>query len=293
MTNFFENVRLWIGEYVELSLPRFSTIDLIEILIISFFIYHIIIWFKKSSAYSIVKGLLVVLGFFALAAVFEMNTIVFIGKHLANIAITLLIVVFQPELRKALEKLGGQEFLKNFKGFGDFKNSGKKFKDFTIISIVSACFEMGAVKTGALIVIENETELSDCEGTGIPLDATVSRQLLINIFEKNTPLHDGAIIVRGDKIVAATCYLPLTNNTKIDKGYGTRHRAALGISEVSDSLTIIVSEETGRVSIAKEGKLTSNVTEEQLQEALRKIQLPDDAADLAPRKGFFRKGGAE
>ena len=131
---------------------------------------------------------------------------------------------------------------------------------------------MGEVKTGALIVIEKETVLNEYARTGIYLDSLVSSQLLINIFEHNTPLHDGAVIVRGDRIVAATCYLPLSDNMELNKNLGTRHRAGVGISEVSDSLTIIVSEETGRVSVAKQGRLQVDVTREGLREILKKEQ---------------------
>jgi diadenylate cyclase len=146
---------------------------------------------------------------------------------------------------------------------------------------------MGAVKTGALIVVENEMHLDEYIRTGITLDSVLTRQLLINIFEKNTPLHDGAVIVRGDRIVSATCYLPLSENMSLSKELGTRHRAAIGISEVCDALTIVVSEETGEVSIAKDGLLTRNVTDEHLIEELRKMQQPPkkEEPDKKHRRG--------
>lgn len=158
-----------------------------------------------------------------------------------------------------------------------------------------ACFEMGAVKTGALIVVENQMRLDEVERTGITLDAVLTRQLLINIFEKNTPLHDGAIIVRGDRIVAATCYLPLSENMNLSKALGTRHRAALGISEVCDALTIVVSEETGGVSIAQNGHLTEKVTDDQLKEKLIELQNPvkDVDENNKPRLGRRVKDEAE
>jgi diadenylate cyclase len=153
--------------------------------------------------------------------------------------------------------------------------------------MVIASFEMGAVKTGALIVVENEMHLDEYIRTGITLDSVLTRQLLINIFEKNTPLHDGAVIVRGDRVVSATCYLPLSENMTLSKELGTRHRAAIGISEVCDALTIVVSEETGEVSIAQEGKLTRGVTDDQLLEALQKLQQPakPDEVKTKSRKG--------
>ena len=158
--------------------------------------------------------------------------------------------------------------------------------------IVRASFEMGEVKTGALIVIEKETVLNEYARTGIYLDSLVSSQLLINIFEHNTPLHDGAVIVRGDRIVAATCYLPLSDNMELNKNLGTRHRAGVGISEVSDSLTIIVSEETGRVSVAKQGRLQVDVTREGLREILKKEQnaTPDKIKHKKIWKGWVKNG---
>lgn len=265
--------------------------DVVEILIIAYFFYKILLWVKNSSSWQQFKGLLFILAFFALAALLNMSTILWIGKELVSVALIALVVVFQPELRKALERLGRRNSKGLMSYFGFTPGSGKRFEDATIVGIVAACYEMGAVKTGALIVVENDTELTDCESTGIELDAKVTRQLLINIFEKNTPLHDGAIIVRGDKIVSATCYLPLSDSKQISKDLGTRHRAAIGISEVSDALVIVVSEETGKVSIAQDAKLYRDVTEDQLKDALRKIQLPEDLNDAAPSKTLFKKGG--
>ena len=164
---------------------------------------------------------------------------------------------------------------------GFSKNSNLRFSDHTLTDLVKACYDMGAVKTGALIVIEMETGLQEYERTGIPVDAILSRQLLINIFEKNTPLHDGAVLVRGDRVVSATCYLPLSDNMSISKDLGTRHRAALGISEVSDAVTIVVSEETGKVSVTQGGKLRHDITAEQLTKLLHSIQKRRTLEDVA------------
>jgi diadenylate cyclase len=166
----------------------------------------------------------------------------------------MVIVIFQPELRKALEQLGSKNPFTGILTFDDGRdNSG--FTDKTINELVKATFEMAKVKTGALIVIERSDSLKEIERTGIEVGGVVSSQLLINIFEHNTPLHDGAVVVRGNRVAAATCYLPLSDNMTISKDLGTRHRAAVGVSEVSDSLTIVVSEETGRVTVALEGGL--------------------------------------
>ena len=163
-----------------------------------------------------------------------------------------------------------------------------RFSDRTVNEIVRASFEMGAVKTGALIVIEEDTILNEFIRTGINLDSLISSQLLINIFEHNTPLHDGAVIVRGDRIVAATCYLPLSDNLELNKNLGTRHRAGVGISEVSDSLTIIVSEETGRVSVANRGRLQVGVTKEELREILKVEQNNVKQEKLKNKRKFWK-----
>ena len=249
-----------------------SFTDIVEIIIISVLIYYMLVWIKDTRAWMLLRGILVILGFVLLAVLFEMNTIVWIADKLFSVAMMALVVIFQPEMRKALENLGRKNILTNLLNFEFGKEDTGKFSDKTITELVKACYEMGKVKTGALIVVEDEIVLTEYERTGIAVDGLLTSQLLINIFEKNTPLHDGAVIVRGDRIVSATCYLPLTDSQDISKDLGTRHRAAVGISEVSDSLTIVVSEETGRVSIALEGELYRNVDAEFLKNKLSYIQ---------------------
>ncbi|MBR4707966.1 MAG: diadenylate cyclase CdaA [Pseudobutyrivibrio sp.] len=233
--------------------------------------YHLLVWVKNSRVWMLIRGVLIIMLFFVLAAIFQMNTILWLGEKLVSVAVTVLIVVFQPELRRALEQIGRRKITSMF-SWNLLKTGAKKFDDSTINGMVTACYEMGAVKTGALIVVEKDMQLTEFERTGISLDALVTRQLLINIFEKNTPLHDGAVIVRGDRVVSATCYLPLSDNMALSKDLGTRHRAAVGISEVSDSLTIVVSEETGTVSYAREGRIVRDVKEDELIAELRRIQ---------------------
>lgn len=246
--------------------------DVIEILLISFFVYHFMLWIKSTRAYTLLKGILIVLIFILLAYLFQMNTILWIVKNLAATLITAMVVIFQPELRKALEQLGEKNIVSSLIPFESGKETQERFTDKTINEVVKACYDMGENYTGALIVIEENISLTEYERTGIVLDSLITSQLLINIFEHNTPLHDGAVIVRGNRIVAATCYLPLSDNLDLSKQLGTRHRAAVGISEVSDSLTIIVSEETGKVSIARKGALTRDVTPEELKKELQKAQ---------------------
>ena len=263
---------LWEDITTYAHLPQaIAVTDIIEIAIIAFMFYYMLVWLKATKAWTLLKGVLVILIFVMFAAIFQMNTIIWLAEKTLSIAVIAIAVIFQPEMRKALESLGRHKLLMRFFNFEGSKTVGK-FSDKTITELVRACFEMGKVKTGALIVVEDEMMLTEYERTGIEVDAIVSSQLLINIFEKNTPLHDGAVIVRGDRVVSATCYLPLSDSMTLSKDLGTRHRAAVGISEVSDSMTIVVSEETGRVSIAIGGELYRNVDADFLKNKLTFLQ---------------------
>lgn len=262
----------WEKASMYMNLPKITLTDIVEIIIITFLFYYMLVWIKNTRAWTLLRGLLVVLIFVGVAAVFQMNTIIWIAKNTLSVALLALVVIFQPEMRRALENLGRKNFLASFFSFDFSGGETGKFSDKTINEMVKACYEMGKVKTGALIVVEDEIILTEYERTGIAVDGILTSQLLINIFEKNTPLHDGAVIVRGDRVVSATCYLPLTDSLTISKDLGTRHRAAVGISEVSDSLTIVVSEENGRVSIAMGGELYRNVDAEFLKNKLAYIQ---------------------
>lgn len=251
--------------------PHIQVTDILEILIISVICYYIICWFKNSRAWTLFKGIAVLAIFMLLAAIFELNTILWIFRNTISVGIIAIIIIFQPELRKALEQLGQRNFITTF---FDSSTSEKRerFTMKTANELVKATFEMAKHKTGALIVIEQNVPLGEFERTGIPIDAVVSSQLLVNIFEHNTPLHDGAVIMRNNRITAATCYLPLSDNMDINKELGTRHRAGIGISEVSDSMTIIVSEETGEVSIAVGGELFRGLDQDNLKKKLSYIQ---------------------
>ena len=206
-------------------------------------------------------------GFYLLAAMLHLNTITWIINHMGQLVLTALIIIFQPELRKALEQLGSKNIITDL-FISENSRQQEGYTEKTVNEITRAAFEMGKVKTGALIVIERDTPLPEIERTGIPVDGIVTSQLLINIFEHNTPLHDGAIIIRGNRVTSATCYLPLSDNLSISKDLGTRHRAALGISESTDSLTVVVSEETGRVSLAEGGSLRRINSPEELKLAI-------------------------
>lgn len=253
------------------DIPKFNHIDFVEIIIISFLVYNILVWVKNTRAWTLLKGIIVIVLFCTIAAVFQMNTILWIIGKTLNVMIMAVIVVFQPELRRALESLGRKNFLMGWLKFDTQKNQ-VRFSDKTLGEITKATFEMAKVKTGALIVIEQDVKLTEYERTGIMLDSLVSSQLLINIFEHNTPLHDGAVIVHGNRISSATCYLPLSDNMQLSKELGTRHRAGVGISEATDAMTLIVSEETGKISVAYKGELTRNLKAEDIEKQLQKIQ---------------------
>ncbi|HHU71710.1 MAG TPA: TIGR00159 family protein [Clostridiales bacterium] len=265
-------IKSFINNLVRLSFPNLYLTDIIEIILLAFIIYHLVKWVKNTRAWTLVKGIVVIMIFWLFAVIFELNVILWIISNTISVGIIAVIIVFQPEFRKALEQLGQRNIVKSILYFDDSRDKNERFSDSTVDGLIRATFELAKTKTGALIVIEHTTPLNEYEHTGIMIDSLISSELLINIFEHNTPLHDGAVILRGNRIVAATCYLPLSDNMQLSKELGTRHRAALGISEVSDSLTIVVSEETGKVSIARGGKLIRNIDGDYLRAKLEDYQ---------------------
>ena len=276
-----QNITGIMGRYLsDINLPSMNIIDIIEIILISFFVYQFMVWIKFTRAYTLLKGLLVIGAFLVIAYIFKMNTILWIVSRLAGALITAIVVIFQPELRKVVEQLGQKKIMASIIPFDSGKEVKERFADKTVNELIKACFDMGEVKTGALIVIEQEIRLDEYIRTGINVDAILTSQLLINIFEHNTPLHDGAVINHNNRIVSATCYLPLSDSVEIGKEMGTRHRAAVGISEVSDSITVIVSEETGGISIARDGKIIRHLDPQRLR---------DELAVLREEKGQNKK----
>ncbi|MFR8464157.1 MAG: diadenylate cyclase CdaA [Lachnospira eligens] len=257
---------------VKLYIPRITWTDIIEIVIIAFVIYNVMVWIKNTKAWVLLKGIIIVVIFALIAYILNLKTILWIAGKTISVGIIALVIIFQPELRRALEQLGRKKILFGLFRFNDGREKGERFSSKTAEEIVRACFDMGAAYTGALIVIEQDMVLEEYEKTGITVDGLVTSQLLINIFEHNTPLHDGAVIIRGDRIVAATCYLPLSDNNSLNKALGTRHRAGVGISEVTDSMTIIVSEETGRVSVAVGGELIHDIDADSLRNKLEYLR---------------------
>jgi len=268
----FQRMFDFISKYLTVfRLPRVGVLDVLEIIILAFLLYQVMKWMKNTRAWAVVKGLAVILVFMAIAEILDMTTIIWIGKSLFTLGAVAIIVALQPEIRRLIEDLGKNNLLTTLILLGDKQNDGR-FTDKTLNEIISASFEMGRAKTGALIVIEGDSPLEEYERTGITVDGLVSSQLLVNIFEHNTPLHDGAVIIRGNRIQSATCYLPLSDNRSLSKELGTRHRAGVGISEVTDALVIIVSEETGKVSVAQNGELFRCLDVIDLRRKLEAIQ---------------------
>ncbi|MEE0419986.1 MAG: diadenylate cyclase CdaA [Lachnospiraceae bacterium] len=270
-----ESIKTFFSNYLSwLSVPTLTitVTDVMEIIILSFLVYKVMSWIRETRAWTLLKGILVLGIFVCVAYILQMDTIKFIVSKGTDLALMAAVIIFQPELRRAMEQLGEKKIFSSIVPFDTTRSTDERFSDRTINELVKGTVEMAKVKTGALIVIEQKETLAEYERTGIALDSILTSQLLINIFEHNTPLHDGAIIVRGNRIVAATCYLPLSDNTVLSKELGTRHRAGVGISEVTDSLTVIVSEETGHISYAYRGKLTRNVDAQQLRERLVILQ---------------------
>lgn len=268
-----------------LRMVKIEVMDCVEIFIIAILIYNIIKWMKNTRAWALMKGVAVLFVFYLIAAILNFDVILWIYQNGIIVSITAAIILFQPELRKALEQLGRRNIGLVTPLFTN-NQVEEKFSEDTINALVKATFDMGKVKTGALMIIEGEQRLDDIEATGIMIDAKISSELIMNIFEHNTPLHDGAVIIRGNRITAATCYLPLTD-IKISKELGTRHRAAVGISEITDSFTIVVSEQTGNVSIAQNGQLSRGVTREFLYDRLKELQKNANE-DITKKKGLLR-----
>ena len=289
-----ETIKDFFTNYVSpFILMRITVMDVIEILLIAVLVYYVIKWVKNTKAWALLKGILVLFVIYVVAAILGFDAILWIFANGVGVSITAIIILFQPELRKALEQLGKRNIMSPFL---DSREEGL-ISDKSVNELVRAAVELGKAKTGALIVIERTVNLDEYEQTGIKVDSVITAELLINIFEHNTPLHDGAVIVRGDRLAAATCYLPLSENTRISKELGTRHRAAVGISEASDSFTIVVSEQTGGISIAENGELSRRVGKEQLRERLLLFQnsAADKDSKMGKRKKFLRgirKGGA-
>lgn len=267
MNSIWHNLVSYLRQYF--SITSITVIDVIEMIIIAFIFYKVMMWFKKTRAWALFKGIVILMILVLVAAILRFNTILWIASKTVSVGLIGIIIIFQPELRRALEQLGKGKFFRNILGIG---NDKIRISDRSIEEIIEAVRTMSVNHTGALISLEKDIALGEYEGTGIAIDSSISKQLLMNIFEDKTPLHDGAIIIKDDRIVAATCYLPMSDNLTLNKQYGTRHRAALGLSEVTDAFTIVVSEETGEISLAIGGELHENISCAELKNRLLLFQ---------------------
>ena len=267
-----------------LSMPRFGISSVLDIAFITFVSYKLLTWIKQTRAWTLFRGIVTVIMVYFAATILFMDTTVWIIDQSLSYVILAALIIFQPELRKALESLGKNRNIPFLNPLDDSReaNTAK-----TVEEITAAAFKMAKVQTGALIVIEQKVPLGDLEATGVTIDAAVTSQLLINIFERNTPLHDGAVLIRENRVNAASCILPLTAG-HLSGNLGTRHRAAVGASEASDAYVLIVSEESGKVSIAKEGKLYPNLNESEVKAMLLENVKPSKARKFG--QGFGKKG---
>lgn len=286
LTELFENIFIKIP-YLKTFIPKIGMTDIIEMLILVFVFYKILKTIKNTRAWVFLQGMMVLLFAYAASEMLQLHVIKAIFEGLFGTALVLVIIVFQQEIRKMIAELGS-------KGKGIFNRTRKKDKykkrisDEAIEEIIEAVKDMSAVKTGALILIQKDIPLKEYSDTGIYVNADISSQMLVQIFEKNTPLHDGAVVINNGRIESATCYLPLSNSSDISKDLGTRHRAGIGVSEVSDTLVIIVSEETGKISTVKGGQISHGITPEKLREELRAIQNTE--IEITPKMDFWKNG---
>jgi len=290
MEGIWQYIREFVSKY--LVMPKIYVSDVVEVFIIAIIVYYVMLWFKKTHAWTIFKGLMVLMLLLILAAIFNLSTILWIANKTLSVGIIAIVVIFQPELRKALEDLGNKNIIFNAIRNMDGGAEGR-ISDHSLEEIIRATLELAKAKTGALIVLKRENDLSDYVKTGIVLNSEISSQLLINIFEHNTPLHDGAVIIENNKITAATCYLPLSENLSLPKDLGTRHRAGVGVSEVTDSIVIIVSEETGSISIATSGRLIRYADAGILKSELIKVQNKAVQKEVKKKKRIFRRGNQD
>lgn len=262
-----------------------SIFDVIDVLAVAFIVYNILGFIKDTRAQQLIKGILAIIAVFVVSSLLELNTLNWIMRTIVTMGAIALIILFQPELRRGLEYMGRGAFTSS-RWVGD-KDKAKGIID----AIVDAVSDFSATRTGALLILEGDIALGEIVETGTKLDAEITKELIENIFYKGSPLHDGAAIVRGDKLLAAGCVLPLSSSMDLGKDLGTRHRAALGISESSDAVAIVVSEETGVISVAQGNKLNRFLDEKGLEKFLLNLYLTEGMEDRGIISTFRRLTG--
>lgn len=258
--------------------------DVIDILIVAYLLYRLLGFIKETRAQQLFRGVLLIVAFFLISEVFNLSLLNWLFTRLITIGLLAVVILFQPEIRRALEQIGRRGVLS-----WQFRDMGKEEMYAAVHKIVDAVDDFSSTHTGALMAIERETMLSDISESGVIVDAEISVRLLGNLFYEGSPLHDGAVIIRGDRVHAASCVLPLTERQNIGKNLGTRHRAALGLSEVSDAFVIVVSEETGAISVAQNGEFRRFLDLKTLEKMLLDIYLPSaDDRNLLSKIGILK-----
>lgn len=270
-------------------LSSFTLSSALDILLVSFIIFSAIKLIRETRAEQLVKGIILLLAIWMLANIFSMNMMKTILSYFFNFSVIALLIIFQPEVRRALEQMGRNKLVKNFGLLNKEEEKNREKKQRCISAIVDSAVYLQSQKTGALMVIERETKLGDIINTGTVVDAIPSQPIICNIFFNKAPLHDGAMVIRDGMVYAAGCILPLTKSSKVSIELGTRHRAAIGMSENSDAVIVIVSEETGQISIALNGVLTRNYTRETLQNALEEYLVSTEEQKAPKKIPSFRK----
>lgn len=275
------DINSFFSEFLDMIF-RININDIIDILIVTYIFYKVFMFIKDTRAEQVLKGIVLLFVITQISKIFKLHTLYWILIKTLDLGFIAALIIFQPELRAGLEYIGRTKF--SFFSKNNISVSEEKLNK-TIEEIVEALYSLSRQKIGALIILERHTKIGDIINTGTSIDGEVSRQLLINIFIPNTPLHDGAVVIRDSEIKAAACFLPLTQSKDLSKELGTRHRAAIGVSEVSDCISLIVSEETGDVSIAKAGKIYRKISKERMTNILR------SNLKVTPQEKSFFKGG--
>ena len=260
--------------------------DVIDIVIVAYLLYRLLGFIKETRAQQLFRGILLIVAFFLISEMFNLSLLNWLFTKLITVGLIAVVILFQPEIRRALEQIGRRGVLSR-----QFRDMGKEEIYATVHKLVDAVDDFSSTQTGALMAIERETMLTDISETGVIVDAEISVRLLGNLFYEGSPLHDGAVIIRGDRVHAASCVLPLTERQNIGKNLGTRHRAALGLSEVSDAFIIVVSEETGAISVAQNGEFRRFLDLKTLEKMLLDIYIPaGEDKDLFSRFRIYRGG---
>ena len=275
------DINSFFSEFLDMIF-RININDVVDILIVTYIFYKVFMFIKDTRAEQVLKGIVLLFVITQISKIFKLHTLYWILIKTLDLGFIAALIIFQPELRAGLEYIGRTKF--SFFSKNNISVSEEKLNK-TIEEIIEALYSLSRQKIGALIILERNTRIGDIINTGTSIDGEVSRQLLINIFIPNTPLHDGAVVIRDSEIKAAACFLPLTQSKDLSKELGTRHRAAIGVSEVSDCISLIVSEETGDVSIAKAGKIYRKISKERMTNILR------SNLKVTPQEKSFFKGG--